>query len=270
MLAIYNDPKQHVLAEHKYLTKQIKELPPEEILKKILKPTQRSEWEYQKFYWKWIGTMLDYYQYEQLGYSPSNPLDNQELEPAQYEFLKIASLYKLAQLNLMIYGWDLINEAADDNYRDFPFKYPRELFAEACKLEAIRGTENFLFLSEDTEQEKLKGMTLQEMRDVLRQESAFYNGKSEHQNMLQIYQASSCWHRFTIFAIFKKRLSKKTESEQKLYKAWQDFLNAHKSLKRLVCDKNHHKIKGYKPIALKWDQGFPLNSQNLQPLKRQV
>jgi hypothetical protein len=216
---------------------------------------QEFKWNQSKNEWYFLGEYLDYCQLKQAGYLPKDPLAG--LPPSYAESLKIEGNFLLAQLELIINGWDLIKEAAANQGREFNFNCPRLLFTELCRQEAMDELKftlsNGYNLGDGTE----------ETRKYFRDLSKFYRDRmseDEYAFWLHTHQSCEYWSRFIIFAVWEQRHSK-------LKKVWKNYLYAHKQRVKMICDKNFYDQWGVKAITLKWSNGKAFDSKNGSRIK---
>lgn len=252
------------LTDIKSLRLNLDELPPLDLilLKQFLTSDQQKEWENQRNFWKGIGMKIDYLQLDELGFVElEDPFNNPEFDPVFRIQLDIATNTLFAKLKIMIAGWELIKGAALKNKKDFPFNNPRELFAEYCKQRAVSATQ--YFLSTDINQ----GESLTEIRQYYRDLGALYRNRleeDEEKRALDDFLNSNNWFRFTIYAIWKYKRSKKF-NRGNLKRAWEQFLDSFKEESAMVCDKNFFKKHKVELNCLKWNQGRPVHTKSSRP-----
>jgi hypothetical protein len=264
------------VVEIKTLSIAINKLPPNKIVTSLQNWTdeQKLWWQHHKNYWSWIAKKIDYLQYKDLGYILPDPVASSSLHPGLRTLLEIQSNTFLAELQLMIAGWELIKSTAIRNQRNFIFNSPRELFVEYCKHQATLKTQFFLPTESDQGQTLAEvtdinqGQTLAEVRENYRRVTAFYRRRLEKED--EQYKLKECfecgeWLSFVIYAIWEHCLDRKF-SDGKLSKAWGNYLNAFKTESAMFCKKDFFKRHGCKISLMKWSQGKAVYNDTYRPI----
>jgi hypothetical protein len=254
------------VVEVKMLSLAINKLPPNKIITLLQNWTdeQKLWWQHHKNYWSWIAKKIDYLQYKDLGYILPDPLASPSLHPypGLRTLLEIQSNTFLAELQLIITGWELIKSTAIKNRRNFIFNSPRELFVEYCTHQATLKTQSFLSTESD------QGQTLAEVRENYRRVTAFYRRRLEKED--EQYKLKECfecgeWLSFVIYAIWEHCLDRKF-NDGKLSKAWGNYLNAFKTESAMFCKKDFFKKHGCKISLMKWSQGKAVYNDTYRPV----
>lgn len=258
------DQPTDILQDIEMLRQAMCRLPPLYLIlpKRDLTLEQKRFWKNQKNTWMLVGKKIDYQQRKSIGFTNlTDPLDNPEIEPAFKTYLDIVANTLLKKLNIMTAGWDLIQEAALKNKKDFPFVNARKLFAEYCKQQAIKATQHCL--STDIHQ----GETLGELRGHHKDLKDLYEGNvkgDEETRALSDLLNSNDWFKFSVYAIWRNRRSEEYNDGQ-LKTAWEEFTKAFKKENTMVCNKNFFKKHGVKLSCLKWNQGRPVHTKSSRP-----
>lgn len=231
------------------------DLPPDELIapRKLTKE-QNQRWKSRKNHWYLIGLYLDYLQLKQAGYNPSNPLYSCEINPAFKEVIKLSTRGFLAELNLMISGWDLIKKFATQKKREFPFENPREMLAERCKKLSILQSQ--ASLSEEINQ----GITLTEVRNDWKNYKRLIHRKfktSEEEKMaLSHLLKSQDWLDFVICAVWE------FNTKGEVRKAWNNFKEAFNKEAEMWLKKDYFKKHNLRLISIKWHHGIPVDAKS--------
>lgn len=235
-------------------TNRIKELPPCNLVEFLtLSHSQELIWQQSRLRWKYLGRYLEYSQLKQAGYLPENPLS--DIDPAYQEWISREGNLLLAELGLMIHGWQIIKSAAINDHGFFNFDSPRSLFIESCKQEA-----EFLIkpcLSE------VEGNSLTQLREYYRQKNAFYRDRLKHDktnDWLEEFKACGHWTYFCIAAIWQYR-------NTTLKNSWQEYLKAYKQVMAIYCDKDFFKPYELRIAQTEWRGGKLFDSKNKSPIK---
>jgi len=246
----------------KALTERILRFPPISLVSdKQLTLEQEDFWEQEKRRWKIIGARIDYLQMEALGFILPDPLDGID-ESVFKIYFDLATRMQYQELQLMIAGWELIKDKAIAEGRDFPFRNPRELFAESCRQIAAYTVEPALSRGIN------QGDSAENIRKIYRDTNSFYRDsdrldKKRQAQMMEEHKNSPYWREFLIYAIWEKKLDKKF-NRGKLSLAWRNFLNACKAESAMVCTKNYFSQHKCRLVTCKWNQGKPMLSQKSQ------
>jgi hypothetical protein len=235
-------------------TKQIEELPPYKLIAfKTLSDAQELKWQQSRLWWGYLGKYLEYSQLEQAGYLPENPLI--DLHPGYQEWIIREGNLLLAELGLMIEGWQIIKNAALSEGKIFDFDSPRSLFVESCKQEAAHLLKPCLM--------GIESSSLTQIREFYRQSNALYRDRladTEEAEWLEEFKSCEHWTYFSIYAIWQHRL-------KALNKSWQEYLKAYKQVMAIYCDKEFFKPYELKASQVVWRGGKMFDAKNQSPIK---
>jgi hypothetical protein len=235
-------------------TKQIEELPPYKLIAfKTLSNAQEFKWQQSRLWWGYLGKYLEYSQLKQAGYLPENPLI--DLHPGYQEWISRQGNLLLAELGLMIDGWQIIKNAALSEGKIFDFDSPRSLFVESCRQEAEFLLKPCLI--------GIESSSLTQIREFYRQSNAFYRDRlsaKEAAEWLEEFKTCGHWTYFSIYAIWQHR-------HKALSKSWQEYLKAYKQVTSIYCDKEFFKPYGLKASQVMWRGGKMFDAKNQSPVK---
>jgi hypothetical protein len=181
-----------------------------------------------------------------LGFRHTDPFDLIDWEQFDLErqILEARGDLSWSKMRVLNVGFDLIQEIALQEGRDFDFDSPRELFIAMLK-------EQFQFEIEPLLKDDIvQGQTLGDQRKIGKQQSALFRGRLEgtveEQEFLQSALRNG-WSGFWLYAIWKTRFTSPIRDE------WNRFLKAHKAMVAIV---NDSRVAG----SLQWTKGTPVTS----------
>ena len=223
------DPVQKTLCEN------LSALPPKELLKgKAINQFQQWKYVYDKSQWQILALRLAYFLLKRIGRRMTDPLDCQEFDSDHKKYVDIISRMFLAELDLVIEGWELIESSALKQKNYFLFDHPYQLFEDVCRFRAKDDLS--ALLSDDA----ISEFYLSTFQKGLREESRLFRNRLDtetRKQKLDSYKNSNDWVYFAIYAIWNYRHSNKEEHED-LAKAWGEFLKAHKKYVAMYCNEN--------------------------------
>jgi hypothetical protein len=236
----------HELNQHQELIRIMESLPEFSPIK-FWTPEQSAYLKSQKIIWQWLGVKVSYLQILQLGYSPENPI-NQIQEPFFKKQVDTYGNYLFAILQLIIAGFEDIEQAIASRGREASFRNPRELFAQVCKE-----LSSALILFAINEGINV-GCTLSELRSGQSYVGKFYRGslpQSESKNFCDELEEKGGWLGFSLSAIYSgssARYLKKSSTP--IGYAWGQFRKSQNELRSFL---NKEKVR-----AIKWNCGYPV------------
>lgn len=216
----------------------------------------------QKNLHKLVAIRLDYLQLIQMGYCPSDPIVHPALVVSQQLRIKAHSNHFFSILQVVIHGWELIQEAALSANRPFPFEDPRQLFVE-IRRDGINGYASKYVFSQGIHQ----GKGLKEIRQGLKDTNKFYRDRLSPDDVERRLSElkSGDWYDFWLYGIWNHRHS----GNQKLRHAWREFLTAFKELSSLICSTKRDQDEGKRVAlrAVKWNNGRAVFADTDTPAK---
>jgi hypothetical protein len=212
------------------LCNKISKLPQDELLKcKSLTPAQSWQSQNIKNDWEWFALRLTYLLLKRLGRRMPDPLNRPDIEDANKQRIDVISRLFLAEFDLIIEGWEIIESTALKEKGYFPFNHPTELFGDVCRYRSASDIEDLF--TEKT----ICEVTLKQIRQNLREDSNFLRDRlnqEKQRRKLAAYKDSEDWALLTIYAIWNFR------HNHQLVDHWKHFLKAHKNYVAMLCNKN--------------------------------
>jgi hypothetical protein len=239
-----------LLKEHRELITALSLLP-EFSSSMIWHTEQAKELEIERNTWKCIGIRIDYLQMIQLGFCPTDPADA-ITEPILKEKLIVHSNYIFAMLQVVIQGFDVIRNRAQQEQREFPFANPRQVIAQICREDAQRKVKDI------TSPELNVGSSVSEIRDGQSFMNKFYRGKfldQEKEEICKAFDDTGLLMGFVLASVYrgvKYRYLKKWES-------WNQLGRAHKDFYRYLKKSTTHTVKHNVGRAFWSDTCQPVN-----------